>query len=415
MKAITMNKPEILSPAGDPESFDTALRYGADAVYLAGKSFGMRTASKNFSLEELSLACQKAHELHRKVYLTCNTLPRNADIPLMPDFLSKAQSCGVDAFIIADLGVFELAKKYAPDVERHISTQGGIINYESALAWYNMGVKRVVLAREMRLEEIAELRAKIPDDLEIECFVHGAMCVSFSGRCLISSFMTGRDANRGDCAQPCRWKYHLMEETREGEYFPVEEDDKGTYLYNSRDLCMIEHIPELVKAGVNSLKIEGRAKTYYYTAVTTNAYRHAMDEYFDHLDDEDYRLSPWIREELEKISHRAYSTGFFYGEPGQETVRGGYIRRYNAVAVCEQSSNDQNIAVVTQRNKFLVGDTLDILPPDGFSYEVRCLKLMNEDGEEVPSAPHPMQRLYMTTDKPIPQGSVIRKRNSDVC
>ena len=406
-----MNKPELLSPAGDPESFDTALRYGADAVYLAGKSFGMRTASKNFSIEELSLACRKAHEWNKKVYLTCNTLPRNADIPLMPDFLKQAADCGVDAFIIADLGVFELAKRYAPNVERHISTQGGIINYESALAWYNMGAKRVVLAREMRLDEIAELRAKIPHDLEIECFVHGAMCVSFSGRCLISSFMTGRDANRGDCAQPCRWKYHLMEETREGEYFPVEEDDKGTYLYNSRDLCMIGHIPELVKAGVSSLKIEGRAKTYYYTAVTTNAYRHAIDEYFDHLGDEDYRLSPWIREELEKISHRAYSTGFFYGEPGQETVSGGYIRRYNAVAVCEESSNDQNIAVVTQRNKFLVGDTLDILPPDGFSYEVKCLKLMNEDGEEVPSAPHPMQKLWMTADKPIPKGSVIRKRN----
>ena len=406
-----MNKPEILSPAGDMESFDTALRYGADAVYLAGKSFGMRTASKNFSLEELSEACKKAHAINKKVYLTCNTLPRNADIPAMPDFLREAQSCGVDAFIIADLGVFELAKKYAPDVERHISTQGGIINYESATAWYNMGAKRVVLAREMRLDEIAELRAKIPKDLEIECFVHGAMCVSFSGRCLISSFMTGRDANRGDCAQPCRWKYHLYEENREGQFFPVEEHSDGTYLYNSRDLCMIEHIPELVRAGVDSLKIEGRAKTYYYTAVTTNAYRHAVDEYFDRLDDADYRVSAWIVEELDKISHRAYSTGFFYGEPGQETESGGYIRHYNAVAVCEESSNDKNIAVITQRNKFLVGDTLDILPPDGFSFEVKCIRLQNEDGEDVPSAPHPMQKLYMTADRFIPKGSVIRKRN----
>ncbi|MBQ6413219.1 MAG: U32 family peptidase C-terminal domain-containing protein, partial [Ruminococcus sp.] len=344
---------------------------------------------------------------------TCNTLPRNADLPQMPDFLKQAAECGVDAFIIADLGVFEMAKKYAPDVDRHISTQGGIINYESALAWYNMGAKRVVLAREMRLDEIAELRSKIPDDLEIECFVHGAMCVSFSGRCLISSFMTGRDANRGDCAQPCRWKYYLMEENRQGEYFPVEEDAKGTYLYNSRDMCMIEHIPELVKAGINSLKIEGRAKTYYYTGVTTNAYRHAVDEYFDHLDDDNYRLSPWIREELEKISHRAYSTGFYFGEPGQETVNGGYIRRYNAVAVCEESSNDRNVAVITQRNKFLVGDTLDILPPDGFSFEVKCLGLKNEEGEEVPSAPHPMQRLYLTADRFIPKGSVIRKRNEN--
>ena len=401
----------MLSPAGDMESFDTALRYGADAVYLAGKSFGMRTASKNFSIEELKSACDKAHALKKRVYLTCNTLPRNADIPLMPDFLIQAASCGVDAFIIADLGVFEMAKKYAPDVERHISTQGGVINYESALAWYNMGAKRVVLAREMRLCEIAEMRSKIPKELEIECFVHGAMCVSFSGRCLISSFMTGRDANRGDCAQPCRWKYHLYEENREGQFFPVEEHSDGTYLYNSRDLCMIEHIPELIEAGVDSLKIEGRAKTYYYTAVTTNAYRHAVDEYFDHVGEEDYRVSPWIVEELEKISHRAYSTGFFFGEPGQETVNGGYIRRYNAVAVCEEGSNDENIAVITQRNKFLVGDTLDILPPDGFSFEVKRLRLQTEEGEDVPSAPHPMQRLYLTADRYIPKGSVIRKKN----
>ena len=406
-----MVKPEVLSPAGDPESFAAALSFGADAVYLAGKQFGMRTASKNFSLEELYSACTKAHELNKRVYLTCNTLPRNADLPAMPDFLKEAQSAGVDAFIIADLGVFEMAKKAAPDVERHISTQGGIINYASARAWYELGAKRIVMAREARLDEIAEIRAKIPDELEIECFVHGAMCVSFSGRCLISSFMTGRDANRGDCAQPCRWKYHLMEENREGEFFPVEETDGGTYLYNSRDLCMIEHIPELVKAGVNSLKIEGRAKTYYYTAVTTNAYRHAVDEYFADPSD-GYTLSPWIREELEKISHRAYSTGFFFGtEPGQETVSGGYIRRYNAVAVCEEGSAD-SVCVITQRNKFLVGDTLDILPPDGHSYTVTCLSLRNEDGEEVPAAPHPMQRLWMTTDKPVVKGSVIRKKAS---
>lgn len=406
-----LNKPEVLSPAGDMESFDTALRYGADAVYLAGKQFGMRTASKNFSVEELYSACEKAHKLHKKVYLTCNTLPRNADIPAMPDFLKEAERCGVDAFIIADLGVFEMAKRYAPSVERHISTQGGIINYESALAWYEMGAKRVVLAREMRLDEIAELRAKIPKELEIECFVHGAMCVSFSGRCLISSFMAGRDANRGDCAQPCRWKYHLYEENREGQFFPVEESGDGTYLYNSRDMCMIEHIPALVQAGVDSLKIEGRAKTYYYTAVTTNAYRHAVDEYFQHLGEADYRVSPWIVEELEKISHRAYSTGFFFGEPGQETVNGGYIRRYNAVAVCEKGSNEQNVAVITQRTKFVVGDTLDVLPPDGFSFEVKCLGLRNEDGEEVDSAPHAMERLYLTTDRRIPKGAVIRKRN----
>ena len=405
-----MIKPEILSPAGDPESLESALLYGADAVYLAGKSFGMRTASKNFSLEELKLACERVHQQNKKLYLTVNTLPRNADIPLMPDFLTAAQDLGVDAFIIADLGVFELAKRYAPKVERHISTQGGIVNYESAKAWYDLGAKRVVLARELRLDEIAEMRAKIPEELEIECFVHGAMCVSFSGRCLISSFLTGRDANRGDCAQPCRWKYHLYEENREGQFFPVEESGEGTYLYNSNDLCMIRHIPELVKAGISSFKIEGRAKTYYYTAVTANAYRKAVDEYFDHLDDPDYQVSPWIVEELEKISHRVYSTGFFFGtEPGQETKSGGYIRKYNAVAVCVESSED-NVCAVTQRNKFLVGDTLDILPPSGYSYQVICQSLRTEDGEEVDSAPHPMQKLYMTTDHPVEKGSVIRKK-----
>ena len=408
-----MMRPEVLSPAGDMESLDAALRFGADAVYLAGRSFGMRTAPKNFSIEELKLACDKAHEKQKKVYVTCNTLPRNADFAALPDFLTAAGEAGADAFIIADLGAFELAKRYAPNVERHISTQGGIMNYAAARAWYELGAKRVVLAREMRLDEIAELRAKTPAELEIECFVHGAMCVSFSGRCLISSYLTGRDANRGDCAQPCRWKYHLYEENREGQFFPVFEEDGGTYLYNSRDLCMIEHIPELIDAGVSSLKIEGRAKTYYYTAVTTNAYRYAVDEYLRYCESGsgDYRLSPWIREELEKISHREYSTGFFFGaEPGQETKNGGYIRRYNAVAVCEESSAGDT-CVITQRNKFLVGDTLDILPPDGRSYTVVCQRLVTEDGTEVDAAPHPMQRLWMTTDHPVEKGAVIRKKN----
>ena len=402
----------MLSPAGDPESLSAALRFGADAVYLAGRRFGMRSAAKNFDTSELYSACELAHSMGRRVYLTCNTLPRNADLPAMPDFLKEAASAGVDAFIIADLGVFEMAKRVAPDVERHISTQGGVINYESARAWYELGAKRVVMAREATLEEIAQIRAKTPKELEIECFVHGAMCVSFSGRCLISSYLTGRDANRGDCAQPCRWKYHLYEENREGQFFPVEEENGGTYLYNSRDMCMIEHIPELIGAGVSSLKIEGRAKTYYYTAVTTNAYRHAVDEYEESLraGEGEYRLSPWIREELEKISHREYSTGFYFGaEPGQSTMNGGYIRRYNAVAVCEESSKD-GVCVITQRNKFCAGDELDILPPDGRSYTTVCLSLINDRGDPQDSAPHPMQRLWMTTDKPVEAGAVIRKK-----
>lgn len=406
-----MIKPEILSPAGDMECLCSALNFGADAVYVAGKSFGMRTASKNFSLEELKTACDLAHQKGKKLYLTCNTLPRNDDVVEMPEFLMGAQDCGVDAFIIADLGVFELAKKYAPSVERHISTQGGIINYESANAWYNMGASRVVLAREMTLDEIAQMRAKIPKELEIECFVHGAMCVSFSGRCLISSFMTGRDANRGDCAQPCRWKYHLYEENREGQFFPVMEENGATFLYNSRDLCMIDHIDKLVDAGISSFKIEGRAKSAYYTAVTTNAYRHALDDYLK--DPEHFELNPLFKEELEKISHREYSTGFFFGtEPGQTTDNGGYIRHYNQVAVCEDYSN--GVAVITQRNKFYVGDTLDVLPPSGIPFTVVAKSLATEDGEKVESAPHPMQKLLMEVDTEIPSGSVIRKKIVDI-
>ena len=408
---MIMIKPEILSPAGDMECLSSALNFGADAVYVAGKNFGMRTASKNFSLDELKAACDMVHKQGKKLYLTCNTLPRNEDVINMPEFLTCAKDCGVDAFIIADLGVFEMAKKYAPSVERHISTQGGIINYESANAWYNLGASRVVLAREMTLSEIAEMRAKIPKELEIECFVHGAMCVSFSGRCLISSFMTGRDANRGDCAQPCRWKYHLYEQNREGQYFPVVEENGGTFLYNSRDLCMIEHIDELYKAGISSFKIEGRAKSAYYTAVTTNAYRHALNDYME--DPENFTLQPWIKEELEKISHREYSTGFFFGtEPGQTTDNGGYIRHYNQVAVCESYEN--GVATITQRNKFFVGDTLDVLPPSGVSFEVKAKSLKNEFGEEVESAPHAMQKLFMEVDKEIPAGSVIRKKIVDI-
>ena len=405
---MTMNKPEILSPAGDMECLNSALNFGADAVFLAGKMFGMRSAPKNFDNSDLKKACELAHSLGRKVHLTCNILPHNSELSALPDFLAYAQECGVDAFIIADLGIFEAAKKYAPKVARHISTQAGVTNYATANVLYNMGASRVVLAREIPLDEIAEMRAKVPSKLEIECFVHGAMCVSFSGRCLISSYMTGRDANHRDCAQPCRWKYHLFEENREGQYFPVEETGDGTYLYNSRDLCMIEHIPELVKAGISSFKIEGRAKSAYYTAVTTNAYRHAVDGYFANT--ENFVLKPWIKEELDKISHREYNTGFYFNhEPGQVTENGGYIRHYDAVAVCEKSIDDST-SIISQRNKFYVGDTLDVLPPSGIPFLTKCLSLENKDGIMVESAPHPTERLTMKSDHVIPQSSVIRKK-----
>ncbi len=400
-----MNKPEVLSPAGDFECLNSAVKFGADAVFLAGTQFGMRTASANFDNESLIKACDYAHKNNVKVHLTCNTLPRGYELDGLPEFLSFAEDAGVDAFIIADVGVMELAKKCAPSVALHVSTQAGVTNHLTANTLYNMGASRVVLARELSLEEISLLREKTPKELEIETFVHGAMCVSFSGRCLISSYMTGRDANRGDCAQPCRWKYHLFEENREGQFFPVEETDKGTFLYNSRDLCMIEHIPELVKAGISSFKIEGRAKSSYYTAVTTNAYRHAVDEYFNNPDN--FKLPDWIREETEKISHREYNTGFYFGnEPGQVTDNGGYIRRYDVVAFCESCKGFE--AEITQRNKFFKGDTLDVLPPSGVPFDAMCQKLVNEKGEEVESAPHAMERLTMTADKEIPAGSVLR-------
>ena len=403
-----IKRPELLAPAGDMDCLRAALHYGADAVFLAGKLFGMRSAPKNFDTDELREACELAHGMGKRIYLTCNVLPREHELSALPAFLKTGQDCGVDAFIIADLGVLEMAKQYAPNVVRHVSTQAGVTNSAAANALYHMGASRVVLAREIPLSEVAQIRAQIPEDMEIECFVHGAVCVSFSGRCLISSYLTGRDANHGDCAQPCRWKYHLFEEKREGQFFPVEEDSDGTYLYNSRDMCMIEHIPEMVAAGVSSFKIEGRAKSAYYTAVTVNAYRHAIDDYLS--EGENFILKPWIREELEKISHREYSTGFYLGgEPGQAVHSGGYIRHYNQVAICEEYL-DETTSVITQRNKFLVGDTLDILPPDGVPFETVCLSLTNAEGEAVESAPHPMERLIIKADKPIPAGSLLRKK-----
>lgn len=400
-------KPEILSPAGDEEALSAALRFGADAVYVGAQQFGMRTSPKNFDEVTLPKAAALAHSMGKKLYLTCNVLPREPQIKLLPEFLSFAESAGVDALIIADIGVFQMAKKYAPNTAIHVSTQAGIVNSETAKAFYNMGAERVVLARELSFEEIAEIRANIPSDLEIECFVHGAMCVSFSGRCLISEYLTGRDPNRGDCAQPCRWKYHLYEENREGNFYPVQEDNGGTFLYNSKDMCMIDHIPELVKAGISSFKIEGRAKTAYYSAVATNAYRQALDAYFEGGLKDDYKTSPLIKEELEKISHREYSTGFYLGTtPGQTTSSGGYIRHYDLVALCEEETDFGGI--ITQRNKFYLGDEVDILPPTGIPFTVKANRLVDEYSQDVDSTPHPMQRLELHCDKKIPAGSFLR-------
>lgn len=401
-----MSRVELLSPAGDKDCFLKALQFGADAIYLAGKEFGMRTASQNFDMETLKNCIDLAHQKGVKVYMTCNTLPRNNEIDRMPEFLRNAELCGIDAFIIADLGVFSLAQKYASSVEIHMSTQTGIVNYQTAQVLYNMGAKRVVLARELSLDEIIDIRAKIPEDLEIETFVHGSMCASFSGRCLISSYMTGRDANRGDCAQPCRWKYHLYEEHRDGQFFPIEEDDTGTYLYNSRDLCMIKHIPKLISAGISSLKIEGRAKSSYYTAVVTNAYRKAIDDYEINGNK---TLASWIYNELNKVSHREYNTGFFFGsEPGQIHSNGGYIREYDVVAICDSYKN--GVAYLTQRNRFFVGDEIDVLPPSGIPFIFIVEQMYDANGNNIEVAPHAMQKVSVSTNIEIPAGSMLRKK-----
>lgn len=399
-------KAEILSPAGDMERLVSALNYGADAVYLAGKEFGMRASPNNFDNEELKKAVEICHSLNKKVYLTCNTLPRNDEAERLPEFLKYAAEIGIDAFIIADLGVLDMAKRVASNVDVHISTQTGVVNFMTARALYDMGVSRVVLARELSLDEIATIRAKTNPKLEIETFVHGAMCMSYSGRCLISQYMTGRDANRGDCAQPCRWKYYLSEEKRKGEYFPLEQRENGTYFFNSKDLCMIEHIPELLNAGVTSLKIEGRAKSAYYVAVVTNAYRNALDEYYKM--GEDFKLESWIKEEVYKISHRRYSTGFYFGdEPGQVYESGGYIKEWEVAAVCEDFKD--GVVQISQRNKFLKGDILEVLQPNSKPFTIEVRKITDENGLEVESAPHPMEKLFIPTEKEVKKGAYLRK------
>lgn len=398
--------PEILSPAGDMERFLAAVDFGANAVYLAGTEYGMRSAPSNFSTEELRSAVAYAHARGVKVYLTCNTLPRNEEMERLPCFLKESAEAGVDAFIISDVGVLSLAKQAAPQVDVHISTQAGIVNYQTARTFWEMGASRVVLARELSLEEIAEIRAKTDSRMEIETFVHGSMCVSFSGRCLISNYLTGRDANRGDCAQPCRWKYYLMEESRPGQYFPVVEQPEGTYFFNSRDLCMIEHIPELMQAGVTSLKIEGRAKSAYYVAVITNAYRHALEEY--KKDSSGWKLRPWIWEEVNKISHREYSTGFFFqNQPGQVYHNGGYIREYEVVAMCDRY--EDGVAYLSQRNRFFRGDTLEVLEPGGEPFSITVDELYDIERNPVESAPHAMQNLLLPTNRPIMPGAFLRK------
>ena len=399
-------KVELLSPAGDMERLRMALHYGADAVYLAGREFGMRSTAVSFDDETLLEGVREAHSAGARLYVTCNTLPREDELKRLPDYLTFLQEIGVDALIIADLGVMRLAQKYAPKLGLHVSTQFGVINSETANVLYDLGADTVVLARETPIEDIRKIRAETPKDLKIEAFVHGAMCVSFSGRCLLSNYMTGRDANRGQCAQPCRWKYHLVEETRPGEYYEITEDG-GTYILNSRDMCMIEHIPELIDAGITSMKIEGRMKSAYYTAVATNAYRHAIDAALrgEALD------SIWVEETL-KIRHRPYSTGFYFGMPGQSYEHTNYTSTYDVAAVVE-TCDDQGRAVVIQRNKFAAGDKLELLRADEKPVAFVASELQDEEGSTITDARHPMMKVRMQLPCKAERFAIVRKAKEE--
>ncbi|MBP1737508.1 MAG: peptidase, family large subunit [Oscillospiraceae bacterium] len=396
------NKPELLAPAGDFERLQMALAYGADAVYLAGNEFGMRAFAGNFDYDELKRAVALCGSHGVSVHVTCNATLRNDEAARLPAFLEYLNELGVNAAIVSDFGVFRMAQRYAPRVALHVSTQAGVTNYEAARAWYELGASRVILARELSLAELGEVRQKTPGALELECFVHGAMCVSYAGRCLLSNYMTGRDASRGACAQPCRYQYALVEEKRPGEFFPIQEEDGETYILNSRDLCMIDHIPSLLEIGMDSLKIEGRAKSAYYTAAVTGAYRNAID-----AAEEERPLDPAWRAEVEKVSHRPYSTGFFYGEAEQYTESSQYLRDWQVVAVVEECDED-GLAVCSLRNKFSAGDPLELLTPHRSAEAFTAPMMEDINGDSLDTPRHPRMNFKLKLPCAASPGSMLR-------
>ncbi len=404
-----MKRPEILSPAGDLERLKFAVLYGADAVYVGATEFGMRSAPKNFTMEQLAEGVRFAHARGRRVYLTLNTVPTNEEIARMPDFMRRARETGVDAFIVADLGVLAMAKHIAPEMELHVSTQAGIANYAAASAAYDLGAKRVVLARELSLNDIAVIRDNTPPELELEAFVHGAMCMSVSGRCLLSNYMAGRDANRGQCAQPCRWKYYLSEETRPGQLYEIGENENGSYILNANDMCTAPFLDLICKAGVDSLKIEGRAKTFYYVASVTAAYRRALDQYLAAPMNENFELPEEVLDELTRTSHRHYSPGFYFGreQARQAPDSATYIREWEFVGTVDGWEN--GVASCQQRGKWSLGDTLEVLCPDGRSIPLNPEWIKNEAGELVESTPHAMERYTIPTPE-LPPMSLLRRK-----
>ena len=400
-----VKKPELLAPAGNMEKLKMALLYGADAVYLGGKQFGLRAFGGNFSNEELKEAVEFAHNLNKKVYVTVNIFPHNSDIEMLPEYLAFLNTTGADALLVADIGLFMLAKKYAPDIELHISTQANNTNWATVDAWHNMGASRVVLARELSKDEISVIRQKC--SVELEMFVHGAMCISYSGRCLLSNYMTGRDSNRGSCAQPCRWKYSLVEEKRPGQYFPIEEDERGTFIFNSKDMCLLPYLPDVIESGVDSLKIEGRMKSVHYAASVVKAYRMAIDSYFENPQGFSVK-----KEWLEKVSHRSYTTGFYYGKPTEKDqiyTSSSYIQTSDFVGLVLDYDEATGFATVEQRNNMKLGQEIDVFQPQLPGYRQLLGEMYNDEGEAIEVAPHPQQIVKIKMEAPVEPYAILRR------
>ncbi len=409
-----MKKVELLAPAGDFEKLKIAIEYGADAVYFGGESFGLRAASKNFSIDEMRRGVQYIHDKGKRAYLTLNIFAHNEDIDELLDYLKKIKDISFDALIISDPGIIQVVKEWIPNTPIHLSTQANTTNYKSAEFWYKQGIKRIVLARELSLKEIREVREKVTEDLELEAFIHGAMCISYSGRCLLSNYMTGRDANRGACAHPCRWNYYLVEEKRPGEYIPVNEDERGTYFFNSKDLCLIEHIPELMESGIMSMKIEGRMKSIFYVAVIVGAYRKAIDTYYK--DPENYQYKPEWLEELKKVSHRNFTTGFYFHKPESEDLNydtSSYTRDYDFLGLVKFYDEKTGFATIEQRNKICKGDSVEIIGPyvDFFTQKIDLI--LDEENQPIESAPHAQQIIKIKMEKPVIENYMLRSKRTN--
>lgn len=405
------NKPELLAPAGDLEKLKVAILYGADAVYIGGEEYGLRAKAKNFDISTMKEGIKFAHDHNAKVYVTANIFAHNSDFVGMTEYFKNVEAAGADAILISDIGVLSVAKEAVPNMEIHVSTQANNTNYMSAKAWYKLGAKRVVVARELNTSEIKEIREKIPEDMEIEAFVHGAMCISYSGRCLLSNYLTNRDSNKGECSHPCRWKYNLVEETRPNEYMPVFENERGTYIYNSKDLCMIGHIPELLESGIMSFKIEGRMKTPFYVGSVVKAYRQAIDDYFESPEKYKDNIGRYI-ELASKSSHRDYTTAFYFGKPSEnEQVysNNSYIRSYDFVGIVQNDSDQSGMAIVMQRNKFSVGDTVEVMPSKGENFNINIEAMWDENDEPINSAPHPQQIIKIKFDVPVKKYDMLIK------